>query len=344
MVIDMSEKIDILSLTLDELSREIGVSGQPKYRAKQIFEWLHKKKISSFDEMTNTPAQFRELLNNNFCIKLLNIKKALVSNRQDTVKYLYELGDGNKIETVFMAHKNRNSLCISSQVGCKMGCRFCASGIAGFVRNLTASEMLLQLYQTEKMRGKIQNVVIMGVGEPLDNFDNVVKFLQILQSPAGHGMSLRQVSLSTCGLADRIDELAKLKLGLTLSVSLHAVTDEERTAVMPINAKFGLERLLASCDGYWKASGRRLSFEYALINGVNDSVAHAGKLVGLLSGMSRAAYHVNLIPVNEVVETGFKKSANTKAFAAVLEKAGVTVTVRRTMGADIKAACGQLRV
>jgi len=222
-----------------------------------------------------------------------------------------------------------------------MGCTFCASGIAGFERNLTPSEMLLQLYETAKNDKVIHSVVIMGVGEPLDNFDNTIKFLELLQS--GHGMSLRHVSLSTCGLADKIDELAKLKLGLTLSVSLHAATNDERSAIMPINRKFPLERLLSSCSEYFAVTKRRISFEYALINGVNDSDNHANQLTRLLTGMRRGSYHVNLIPVNEITESKYKKSNNAKIFAEVLEKAGVAVTIRRTMGADIDAACGQLR-
>ncbi|MCL1788934.1 MAG: 23S rRNA (adenine(2503)-C(2))-methyltransferase RlmN [Oscillospiraceae bacterium] len=336
--------IDILSLTTDELTLEMNSLKQPKYRAKQIFEWLHKKKVSSFAEMTDTPAQLREVLEANFCIKSLNIQKTLVSGRQDTVKYLYGLNDGNKIETVFMSHKHGNSLCISSQVGCKMACRFCASGIAGFERNLTVSEMLLQIYTSENVGKKIHSVVIMGVGEPLDNFDNVIKFLRILESPNGHNMSLRHISLSTCGLSDKIDELRKLRLGLTLSVSLHAVTDEERSAIMPVNRRFNLERLLTSCAEYYEHTGRRISFEYALIHRVNDSGVHAERLAKLLlRKMPRGAFHVNLIPVNEIDETKFKKSNHTREFAGFLEKMGVTATVRRTMGADIEAACGQLR-
>ncbi|MCL1904327.1 MAG: 23S rRNA (adenine(2503)-C(2))-methyltransferase RlmN [Oscillospiraceae bacterium] len=338
--------IDILSLTLSELSEQMVPLKQPKYRAKQIFEWLHKKKASSFEEMTDTPAQLRAALKLDFCIKSLNIQKTLVSDRQDTVKYLYGLDDGNKIETVFMSHKHGNSLCISSQVGCKMACCFCASGMAGFIRNLSPSEMLLQLYQTEKQQSpaNCSSIVIMGVGEPLDNFDNVIRFLRLLESPDGHNMSLRHVSLSTCGLVERIDELRELKMGLTLSVSLHAVTDSERSAIMPINQRYNIGRLLTSCAEYYKHTGRRISFEYSLINGVNDGTEHADELVRLLSAkMSRGSFHVNLIPINVINEVKFRKSANVKAFAGILEKSGVAVTVRRTMGADINAACGQLR-
>jgi 23S rRNA (adenine2503-C2)-methyltransferase len=306
--------------------------------------------MTSFHEMTMLPAKMREELDGKYHIKSLKAQTKLVSNRRDTVKYLYGLGCSpqseqfdDAIETVFMEHKHGNSLCISSQAGCKMGCAFCASGLAGFRRNLTPSEMLLQLYETERDGKKIDSIVIMGIGEPLDNFENVVKFLRILESPHGHNMSLRHVSLSTCGPADKIDELATLKMGLTLSVSLHAVTDEERSAIMPINRKFGLDRLLDSCSEYFAATKRRISFEFALISGVNDSELHARELAKLLRKLPRHSYHVNLITVNEIKGLIHRRSTAAKDFAAVLEKMGVTVTVRRTMGADINAACGQLR-
>jgi 23S rRNA (adenine2503-C2)-methyltransferase len=339
--------IDILSLNLAELERQL--PNLPKFRAKQIFEWLHVKKVSDFAEMSNIPADLRRELSERFLLQSLKVLKRLVSKRKDTVKYLYGLHDGQSIETVVMSHKHGNSLCISSQVGCKMGCAFCASGgdtTAGmtdspnrgtFERNLSAGEMLLQLYQSEK---PIDSVVIMGIGEPLDNYDNLLRFLELLQQ--GHGMSLRHVSLSTCGLADRIDELAGLRSGLTLSISLHACTDSERTAIMPINARFPLSRLLDSCENYFRETGRRLSFEYALIADVNDSESHANRLVKLLSRLPRHSYHVNLIPVNQIGNR-FKQSKNAKSFAEMLEKSGVNTTIRRTMGADINAACGQLR-
>jgi 23S rRNA (adenine2503-C2)-methyltransferase len=329
--------MDFLSLCLKELEQHL----TPKFRAKQVYDWLHVKKVLCFDEMLNLPSVLREELAGNHYIPRLRVKKRLVSKAEDTVKYLYELPDGNTIETVVMSHKHGNSLCISSQVGCKMGCAFCASSIAGFVRNLTPAEMLLQLYQSEK---QIDSIVIMGIGEPLDNFDNLLRFLELVP------LSLRHVSLSTCGLADKIDELAKLRLGLTLSISLHATTDEERSALMPVNRQFPLDVLLKSCKRYFEITGRRLSFEYALISGVNDSEIHAKRLIQLLKKhLPRHSFHVNLIPVNEITAgqndpgVPFKKSVNVKQFSSILEKSGLNATIRRTMGADINAACGQLR-
>jgi 23S rRNA (adenine2503-C2)-methyltransferase len=350
----MNRMIDILSLTLEELTNEMSGLGEPKFRAKQIFQWLHRKKASDFSEITVISAQLKCALEKIFCIKSLNIQKTLVSNREDTVKYLYELDDLNRIETVFMSHRHGNSLCISSQVGCRMGCKFCASGLSGLVRNLSPSEMLLQLYETERQGKEIDSIVIMGVGEPLDNFDNVLKLLNLLQSSEGRAMSLRHVSLSTCGLVPQIDELAKLKSGLTLSVSLHGVSDEERGEIMPINRRYGLRSLIDSCIRYFNSTGRRISFEYALIDGENDSENHAAKLAGLLSEMPKGSFHVNLIPINEVEfpaesdsrrgNNRFRKSKSANHFAAVLEKLGINATIRRTMGADINAACGQLRI
>ncbi|MCL2633391.1 MAG: 23S rRNA (adenine(2503)-C(2))-methyltransferase RlmN [Oscillospiraceae bacterium] len=328
--------IDILSLNLDELKQELAQFGEPAYRAKQIYEWLHIRKISDFDEITNISKQLREKLREKFCIKSLNMQKRLVSSIDDTVKYLYMLDDGNCIETVFMSHNHGNSLCISSQVGCRMGCRFCMSAQCGFVRNLTPSEMLLQIYRAEK---EINSVVVMGIGEPLDNFDNVKKFLEILP------MSLRHVSLSTCGLADEIDELAKLKLGLTLSISLHATNDKDRTAIMPINARYNLERLLSSCANYFTITRRRISYEYALIDGVNDTEENAYELAKLLKKLPKGSYHVNIIPINPVGANCVRPpdTKQIKTFSTVLERENINVTVRRTLGADINAACGQLR-
>ena len=341
--------IDILSLSQDEIKdllKTIDASGSANYRSPQIYRWLHKSQVLSFDEMTNLPAQLRETLKKHFFIMSIDVEEKLVSKKKDTEKYLYRLNDGNTIETVFMKHDYGNSLCISSQVGCKMGCTFCASGLAGFVRNLAPSEMLLQVYETERLGKTIDSIVVMGVGEPLDNFDNVVTFLRTLKSTDGREMSLRRVSISTCGLTDKIHELVKLKLGVTLSVSLHAVTDEERSAIMPINKKHNLAELLESCRAFWALSKRRISFEYALINGINDSAAHATKLAELLkrAKIQPASCHVNLIPINEVDETHYKKSANANDFLKTLEKAGINATIRRTMGEDINAACGQLRI
>lgn len=337
---EQQQKTDILSLTRDELVMKLTDMGEKAFRAKQIYDWLHVKKVRSFSEMTNISAQLRERLENLFCLKSLFVKKRLVSNIDNTVKYLYELPDGEAVETVLMEYKHGNSLCISTQVGCKMGCRFCASTIAGFVRNLEPSEMLLQIYETERDSGRhVDSIVLMGIGEPLDNFDNVVKFLTLLNSD-GEGMSLRHLSLSTCGVVDKIYKLAELDLGLTLSISLHAATDEKRSSIMPINNRYNLDQLMTACRDYFQKTGRRISFEYSLIEGVNDTEESAKELIKLLSGM---LCHVNLIPINEIRERDFKKSRFVERFQKRLTDAGINATVRRTLGADINAACGQLR-
>lgn len=332
------EKIDILSLTFEELSEKILEMGEKKFRAKQIFDWLHIKKATDFEQMSNLSAQFRGELSEKFCVKQLKIKKRLVSGIDNTVKYLYGLSDGEAVESVLMDYKHGAALCVSTQVGCKMGCKFCASTLAGWVRNLEPSEMLGQMYESERDSGKtLDSVVLMGIGEPLDNFDNVMKFLKILDES---GFSLRRVSLSTCGVVDRIYELAKLKLGVTLSVSLHAATDEKRSEIMPINKKYPLKTLMKACDDYFAATGRRISFEYSLIECVNDDESSAKELISLLGGKN---CHINLIPINEVRERGFRKSPYVERFQRLLTKAGMNATVRRTLGADINAACGQLR-
>lgn len=332
------EKIDILSLTFEELSEKILEMGEKKFRAKQIFDWLHIKKATDFEQMSNLSAQFRGELSEKFCVKQLKIKKRLVSGIDNTVKYLYGLSDGEAVESVLMDYKHGAALCVSTQVGCKMGCKFCASTLAGWVRNLEPSEMLGQMYESERDSGKtLDSVVLMGIGEPLDNFDNVMKFLKILDES---GFSLRRVSLSTCGVVDRIYELAKLKLGVTLSVSLHAATDEKRSEIMPINKKYPLKTLMKACDDYFAATGRRISFEYSLIEGVNDDESSAKELISLLGGKN---CHINLIPINEVRERGFRKSPYVERFQRLLTNAGMNATVRRTLGADINAACGQLR-
>lgn len=334
------EKIDILSLTRDELTAELTAMGEKAFRAKQIYDWLHVKKVTDFSQMSNISAQLRDTLERKFCLKSLIIKKKLVSAIDNTVKYLYGMPDGESVETVLMEYKHGNSLCISTQVGCRMGCRFCASTIAGFVRHLLPSEMLLQIYETERDSGRrVDSIVLMGIGEPLDNFDNVMKFLTLLNNE-GDGMSLRHISLSTCGIVDRIYDLAELKTGLTLSISLHAATDEKRSSIMPINKKYNLEQLMKACRDYFKKTGRRISFEYSLIEGVNDTEQSADELIKLLGGM---LCHVNLIPINEIRERDFKKSRYVERFQKRLTDAGINATVRRTLGADISAACGQLR-
>lgn len=333
-------KIDVLSLTLDEIEAEILAMGEKRFRAKQIFEWLHKKKVTSFSQMTNLSAQLTEKLDNKFWINSLIVKKRLVSSIDNTVKYLYGLHDGEKIESVLMSYKHGNSLCVSTQVGCKMKCRFCASTIAGWVRNLEPSEILLQIYETERDSGRtVDSIVLMGIGEPLDNYDNVIKFLKILST--GDEMSLRRVSVSTCGLVNRIYDLAELKLGITLSISLHAPTDEKRSAIMPVNDRFNIEQLIEACKAYFEKTGRRISFEFALIQGVNDDRQTAEELIKLLKPLNPC--HVNLIPINEIKEGTYKKSNYVKGFQEMLLNAGINATVRRTLGADINAACGQLR-
>lgn len=335
-------KQDLLSLSLPELEAAIIALGEQKFRARQLYEWLHRKNAASLSECTNLSAALRQKLDERFYIPRLTVRRKLESALDRTVKYLYELPDGERVETVLMEYHHGNSLCVSTQVGCKMGCAFCASTKAGFVRDLSPSEILLQLYETERDSGRtVGSIVLMGIGEPLDNFDNVMKFLELLSSEEGRGMSLRHVSLSTCGLVEGIDRLAEKKLGLTLSVSLHAPTDEKRSAVMPVNRRYGVGELIAACRRYFDKTGRRISFEFALIEGVNDDRETAAELIRLLKPLSPC--HVNLIPVNEIREGSYRKSANVKAFQAMLTDGGLNATVRRTLGADISAACGQLR-
>ncbi len=339
---DIVEKKDILSMSLNELEENIIELGEKKFRARQIYEWLHQKRITDFSQMTNISAQLQDKLDNYFCIKKLNVVRKLESSRDNTVKYLYEFSDGNYVETVLMEYNHGYSLCISTQVGCKMGCKFCASTIAGFKRNLEPSEMLLQLYETERNSGvKVSSIVLMGIGEPLDNFDNVIKFLNILSSDNGTNMSLRHVSLSTCGLVDRINELAQLKYGLTLSISLHSPDDEARSEIMPVNNRYNINQLISACKNYIDKTGRRISFEYAVIDGVNDTQSDALKLSKLLKGM---ICHVNLIPVNKIKERNYNSThKSAQRFQKYLTDLGINATIRRTLGTDIDAACGQLR-
>lgn len=332
------DKIDILSLRLPELEKVLVENGEKRFRAKQVYDWLHAKRVTSFDQMTNLSAQAIKKYDQFFWVKSLNIRKRLVSKLDDTVKYLYVLPDGEMVETVLMKYKHGNSLCISTQVGCKMNCDFCASAKAGFIRNLTPSEMLLQIYETERDANlTIQNLVLMGIGEPLDNYDNVLQFLMILSD---NNFSLRRVSISTCGLVDKIKDLADKKLGVTLSVSLHATNDEQRSAIMPINKRYNLKSLLDACDYYFKATGRRISFEFALIQGVNDDYKTAMELVRLVRPLS---CHVNLIPVNQIRESEYLPPLKKDEFQKILLQNGINATIRRTLGADIDAACGQLR-
>lgn len=336
------QKTDILSLYPEELEAEILAMGEKKFRAKQIFEWLHVKNVDSFEKMTNLSAQLRARLEEKFCIKSLFVCKTLESCTDNTVKYLYGLDDGNHIESVLMEYSYGNTICVSTQVGCKMGCRFCASTIAGYKRDLTAGEILGQIYTAQRESGrKISGVVLMGIGEPMDNYDNVVRFLKLLSCPQGFGMSLRHVSVSTCGIVPRIYELAELNLGITLSISLHAPDNAERSAIMPVNDRWDINELIAACRHYFAKTGRRISFEYALIDGHNDTREDAKKLAALLSDF---VCHVNIIPVNKIKERSFtsdRKAAH--RFQQYLNELGINATVRRTLGADIEAACGQLR-
>lgn len=335
-------KTQLISLDFEELKQLISELGEPKFRAKQIYEWICRG-AECFDDMLNVPKTLREKLAEVSYIGAVKICEKYTSSIDETRKYLLELSDGNFVEAVLMKYEHGYTICISSQVGCRMGCKFCASTIGGRERNLTAGEMLSQIICVQKDLGqRISNVVMMGIGEPLDNFDNVLKFLNLVNAPEGLNIGQRHISLSTCGLADKIRELGDKKMQITLLISLHAPNNEKRSAVMPINQKYPIEELMSACDYYIEKTGRRISFEYTLISGVNDDVSDADELSALLGGR---LCHVNLIPVNTVEESGFKKGSRERIqnFCKRLEKSGITATVRREMGSDINAACGQLR-
>ncbi len=335
--------LDIGSMTLPELEAQLVSLGQPKYRAKQIFRWLHVSGAVSFSEMTDLPLSLRGALSNNFVIFTCDIEKKYVSAYDNTVKYLYRLADGEWIESVVMQYKYGYSVCVSSQVGCRMGCKFCASTLDGVVRNLTASEILAQVYTAERDLGiRVSHVVMMGMGEPLDNYAQTLRFIRLITDPNGKNLSMRHISLSTCGIVPRIYDLMREDLQLTLSVSLHAPTDELRRSLMPVAKKWDLNALTEACRAYASGTSRRISFEYALIRGVNDTPECAVKLASLVGGM---LCHVNLIPVNSVRETDCRESdpAVISRFSGILAGRGIPVTVRRRLGADINAACGQLR-
>ena len=336
------EKRDIKSLLPDELAAEFKALGLPGYRSKQVFSWLARG-ARSFGEMTDLSKELREKLAEIYEIPCLTLLKKQVSAMDGTVKLLWQLPDGESVETVLMRYKHGNSVCISSQVGCRMGCSFCASTIGGKVRDLRASEMLDEVFRTGmEADAEISNIVLMGIGEPLDNFDNVVRFLRLVNHPDGMNIGMRHISLSTCGLVDGIDKLAELNLQLTLSVSLHAPDDETRSGIMPVNRRFGVEALYDACRRYFAKTGRRISFEYAMIRDVNDTPYHAQLLVRKLKG---AGAHINLIRLNYVSERGLLPSPEERVreFADILADGGVTVTIRRRLGSDIDAACGQLR-
>ena len=333
-------KIDLKSKTIPEIEAFLAELGEPKFRAKQIFVWMHKG-VESFDEMTNLSKALREKLNELCTLTVPRVERKQVSKLDGTIKYLWMLEDGNCVETVLMRYKHGNTVCVSSEIGCAMGCAFCASTIGGLVRRLTAAEILSQVIFTQKDSGlPISNIVLMGIGEPLDNIDNVMRFLELVNHPDGMNIGMRHISLSTCGLVDKIDKLAELQLQLTLSVSLHAPDDATRSQIMPVNRAVGVERLFDCCRRYFETTGRRISYEYAMIDGVNDSDAQADLLARHLKGTPG---HVNLIPLNDVRESKLKPSKRVSAFQKRLESYGITVTVRRKLGGDIDASCGQLR-
>ena len=332
--------VDIKSMTLEELTAWFKEQGEPAFRAKQVFRWLYRG-VNSFEEMSDLSKALRQKLSETCFITHPIVARKQQSALDGTIKYLWELGDGNCIETVFMRYKHGNTVCISSQVGCRMGCAFCASTIAGKVRNLTPAEMVDQVLFTQLDSGQpISNIVLMGIGEPLDNFDTVMQFLRLVNHPEGLNIGMRHISLSTCGLVDKIDKLAQYGLQLTLSVSLHAPDDETRSKIMPVNRSVGVKPLMDTCRRYFQTTGRRISYEYAMIDGVNDADWQADLLADLLKGMPG---HVNLIPLNEVEESPLRPSRRVAAFQKRLEQRGVTVTVRRKLGGDIDASCGQLR-
>ena len=334
--------VNLKSMTLPELSAVLKEMGQPGFRAKQVYTWLHKG-VREYEEMTNLPQNLRQQLAQDYPICAPVVVRKQESQKDGTIKYLWRLSDGNCVETVLMRYHYGNTVCISTEVGCRMGCAFCASTLGGLVRKLEPFEMLDQVLFTQVDSGlPISHIVLMGIGEPLDNFDNVMRFLELVNSADGMNISMRHISLSTCGLVPKIRELAKKKLQLTLSVSLHAPSDETRNTIMPVNKAYNTEELLQACRDYYAETGRRISFEYAMIHGVNDSEADARLLLKRLKGLPA---HMNLIPLNHVEESPLKPStrAAVMRFQQILEDGGVPATVRRTLGGDIDASCGQLR-
>lgn len=340
------DKKDILSLDYDGLNKAVLSIGEKGFRAKQIYEWLHKKSVTSFEDMSNLSKTLREKLEESFYIMPILVKTKQASTQDGTIKYLFQLHDGQLIESVLMRYEHGNSVCISTQAGCRMGCTFCASGLLGLSRNLNISELLGQIYAIENDTGeRISNIVLMGTGEPLDNYDNVLQFLYMISDERGKNIGQRHMTLSTCGLVNKIDALANEKLQITLAISLHATTDEIRLKTMPIAKKYSIKEVLDACERYFETTGRRISFEYSLIKGMNDSAEEAKALGQLLKERSFKC-HVNLIPVNDVVENTYEKSdrSHVYRFRDVLVSAGIETTVRRSLGGDIDAACGQLRL
>ena len=333
-------KADIRSMTLEELTAAMKALGEPAFRGKQVFTWLHRG-VRSFDEMSDISKPLREKLAEAYRVDGLSVARKQMSQADGTVKYLWELHDGNCIETVLMQYRHGNTVCISSQVGCRMGCAFCASTLGGKVRDLTPGEMLEQVLFTQLDSGlSVSNIVLMGIGEPMDNLDNVLRFLELVNHPLGLNIGMRHISLSTCGVLPGIRRLADMELQLTLSVSLHAPDGETRSRIMPVDRAYGVDELFEACHDYFKKTGRRISFEYAMIDGVNDAGWQADLIVKKLRGMPG---HVNLIPLNDVAESPLKPSRRVRQFQQRLERQGVTATVRRSLGGDIDASCGQLR-
>ena len=330
------------SMTQAEIGAVLKELGQPAFRAKQVFSWLHKG-VRSYEEMSNLPKALRESLSEKYPLHIPQVVRRQESQRDGTIKYLWELADGNCVETVLMRYHYGNTVCISTEVGCRMGCAFCASTLGGLVRKLEPYEILDQVLFTQiDSRLPISHIVLMGIGEPLDNFDNVMRFLELVNHPDGMNISMRHISLSTCGLVPMIDKLAERKLQISLAISLHGPNDQIRNQIMPVNKAYPIGELLAACRRYYDATSRRIHFEYAMIDGLNDREEHARELLKLLKGLPA---HVNMIPLNHVEESPLKPSskAAVAAFQQILEKGGVTATVRRTLGGDIDASCGQLR-
>lgn len=335
--------VDIKSLNIEELTEYVMGMGFPKFRAGQLYQWMHSKLVTGFDKMTNIPKDMKEKLTQECEYVALKAVKVQTSAIDGTSKYLFELGDKNLIESVLMKYKHGNSVCISSQVGCRMGCRFCASTLDGCVRNLTPSEMLDQIYRIQDLTGeRVDNVVVMGSGEPMDNYESLIKFMELLNAKDGLNISARNLTVSTCGLVPKIYELADMQPQITLAISLHAPNDELRRTLMPIANKYSVEELIKACRYYVGKTNRRITFEYSLVQGVNDSVAQAEELAGLVKGLN---CHINLIPVNPIKERDFRQTRQEEIqkFKNRLEKNSINVTIRREMGRDIDGACGQLR-
>lgn len=333
--------MDLKSMYLTELSEWAKEKGQPEFRAKQIYQWMHQKYIGSVNEMKNIPQKLRDEIQGGFIS--IEEETRQVSTKDGTIKFLFRLWDGQMIESVFMKYSYGNSICISSQAGCRMGCKFCASTIGGLVRNLTASEMLEQVYAAMRITGeRISNIVVMGTGEPLDNYDNLIRFIRIISDVQGYNISQRNITVSSCGIVPEILKLADENLTITFALSLHSPTDEERSKLMPIANRYSIEETIGACKEYFRKTGRRITFEYSLVKGENDTVEHAAKLAKLLKGMN---CHVNLIPINPINERDFKKSNNVsiEKFKLILEKNSINGTIRKSVGSDIDAACGQLR-